>query len=312
MFVINNHCMTIKRLVIAGGGHLGLKYLGILSKLHDEKFWDIQDINAIYGTSAGALVGVLLCLKHDWDMLYPYIINRPWHDVFKVNIKLLFELFHKKGIYDETITAKVLSPLLKSKDLDTNITLKELYEYSSIDLHIFTSDLNSFSILEMSHSTHPDLQVVVALTMSCAIPGVFMPTFIDSGCYIDGGLLNNYPLKYCIRDDNTIDNILGINCYSPSHVNKNSIITTESSLLEYIVSLAINSMNFISNANKPDIITNEINVNIDCDTFSIKSVTQFINDATYRSALIADGNKIAQEFLNKQTQLQSSALNNSV
>ena len=51
-----------------------------------------------------------------------------------------------------------------------------------------------------------ELQVVVALTMSCAIPGVFMPTFIDSGCYIDGGLLNNYPLKYCIRDDNTIDN----------------------------------------------------------------------------------------------------------
>ena len=36
--------MTIKHLVISGGGPLGLRYLGALEKLEKESFWNFDEI----------------------------------------------------------------------------------------------------------------------------------------------------------------------------------------------------------------------------------------------------------------------------
>ena len=40
--------MTIKHLVISGGGPLGFRYLGSLEKLEQEGFWNINNIESIY------------------------------------------------------------------------------------------------------------------------------------------------------------------------------------------------------------------------------------------------------------------------
>ena len=83
--------MPIKHLVISGGGPLGFRYLGALQKLQEERFWCLDDIETIYGTSIGAIIGTFICLKYDWETLNKYIIERPWHDAFKVNAKQLFD-----------------------------------------------------------------------------------------------------------------------------------------------------------------------------------------------------------------------------
>jgi len=54
--------MTIKHLVIPGGGPVGLKALGALQYLEQNGFWNIADIETIYATSAGAIISVLLTL----------------------------------------------------------------------------------------------------------------------------------------------------------------------------------------------------------------------------------------------------------
>ena len=70
--------MTIKNIVIPGGGALGFQYLGALQKLEKENFWKIENIESIYGTSVGAIIGAFICLKYDWETLNKYIIERPW------------------------------------------------------------------------------------------------------------------------------------------------------------------------------------------------------------------------------------------
>ena len=42
--------MTIKHLVIGGGGPFGLCALGSLKYLHDKEFWNIKNIESIYAT----------------------------------------------------------------------------------------------------------------------------------------------------------------------------------------------------------------------------------------------------------------------
>jgi NTE family protein len=239
--------MTIKHLVISGGGPLGLRFLGVLEKLEKANFWKINNLESIYGTSIGAIIGAFICLKYDWDTLNKYIIERPWHEAFKVTAKQLFDSYYNKGLFDKKVAEIIFKPLLQAKDLDLNITLKQFYELSKIDLHIFTFELNKFQTVELSHSTHPDFSLLQALTMSAALPGIFIPTIIDNCCYVDGGLMCNYPLNQCLRDHSNPEEILGIKGSVDMDTDsyKNVNITQEMSLLEYVISLTINSMNFI-------------------------------------------------------------------
>ena len=55
--------MTIKHLVISGGGPTLFRTLGALHHLQEKAFWKIDEIESIYGTSAGAIVAVLLFLR---------------------------------------------------------------------------------------------------------------------------------------------------------------------------------------------------------------------------------------------------------
>ena len=94
--------MPIKHLVISGGGPSMIQILGAIQHLEDKKFICLKNIESIYGTSAGAIVGVLISLGYDWETINDYIIKRPWHDVFKFKIGLqpILDAYANKGIFD--------------------------------------------------------------------------------------------------------------------------------------------------------------------------------------------------------------------
>jgi predicted acylesterase/phospholipase RssA len=127
--------MTIKHLVISGGGPIMIQILGSLQHLENNNIININDIESIYGTSAGAIVGVLICLKFDWNTINDYIIKRPWQDVFKIDPESIFNSYTKKGIFDIKIIEKCFKPLFDAKDISMNITLEEFYIYSNIEIH---------------------------------------------------------------------------------------------------------------------------------------------------------------------------------
>jgi predicted acylesterase/phospholipase RssA len=60
----------------------------------------MKNIESIYGTSAGAIVAVMISLRYDWDTINDYIIKRPWHDVFPIKIQNILDAYTKKGIFD--------------------------------------------------------------------------------------------------------------------------------------------------------------------------------------------------------------------
>jgi predicted acylesterase/phospholipase RssA len=75
-----------------------IQTLGAIQYLEENKFIDINTVETIYGTSAGAIIGVLICLKYDWETLRDYIIKRPWQEVFPIKIQNIFDAYTKKGI----------------------------------------------------------------------------------------------------------------------------------------------------------------------------------------------------------------------
>ena len=290
--------MTIKHLVIAGGGPLGLCFLGALEHLHEKKIWNIQDIQSVYATSIGTIIGTFICLKYDWETLNKYIIERPWHDAFRVTGKQIFDAYRKKGLFDKKLAEIIFSPLLKAKDLSVDITLKEFYEYSKIDFHLYAFELNKFETCDFSHKTHPDLSLMQALTMSCALPGIFMPVCIDNGCYIDGGVMCNFPSGYCLAEHPESDEILGINTKPRDEGGHgNNIINQDSSILDFIVGFSINAMNYISNSVKKTTLKNEVVCYSDGTELTLEVIKESISNMEMRKEWLKKGEQYAEEYM---------------
>ena len=295
--------MTIKHLIIAGGGPIGLQFLGALEHLNEAGFWKIEDIETIYATSIGTMAGTFIALKYDWETLNKYIIERPWHDAFKLNGKQMFDAFYNKGLFSKKIFESIFKPVLEAKDLSLNITLKEFYEYTKIEFHLYTFEQNKFETVDLSYKTHPDLGLIQAIMMSCAIPGLFMPTCIDNGCYIDGGVMANYPVSYCLNDNGGIekqDEMLGVTFYrdySKPDAYKYNMVTDDSTVLEFAVGFFINAMNFIYKTIKKDKIKNQIECINDDNFLTLDVMREAINNSEMRRTWLQRGYEDAKIFL---------------
>ena len=192
----------------------------------------------LYGTSIGSIVATSIALKYDWDTLLTYFIRRPWNKLYAYNKSdLILNLYNQKGIFKRTIFEKTLQPLLEGRGLSGNITMKELFEYSKIDIHFFSLELNSMTKTDLSYKTHPDLRVVDAIYMSSACPILFSPCIDEASktCYVDGGLICNYPVNECIENEKCMpDEILGMRNIFEHYVNP---VTETTSVFEYFTSI---------------------------------------------------------------------------
>ena len=91
--------MTIKHLVIGGGGPFGLSAIGALKYLHEKEFWNIKNIKSIYATSVGALVAVYISLNYDYDYIIEYLVKRPWEKLLEeIGVENIIELYNNKGL----------------------------------------------------------------------------------------------------------------------------------------------------------------------------------------------------------------------
>jgi predicted acylesterase/phospholipase RssA len=193
-----NNKIKIKHLVIPGGGPSGLQAIGILQTLSERGVWALDDIESIYATSAGTLVAVILALKFGWEDITDYVVKRPWDKFVHFDLMTLIGSLNSKGVFDKTLVYNFLKPFLLARDMDLDITMKAFYEKTLIGLHFYTFELISFKVVELSYNLHPDLKLLDAVYMSCAIPILFKPFVLNEGCYIDGGVACNNPIRYAL------------------------------------------------------------------------------------------------------------------
>jgi len=296
--------MPIKHLVISGGGHSIFRTIGALNFLEQHSYWRTSDISSIYGTSAGAIFGAIICLKFDHSIIENYMLNRPWHEAFHIKVDQLLNAYAKKGVFDCTAIDVIFKPLLNANDLPLSITMQSLYDFSNIELHVFTLEINEFKIVDISYKTHPELQLTTALAMSCAIPGIFSPFCDDTGCYIDGGLIANYPLNYCVDAGADPNEILGLkfnfnnkeNGVSKEE-NNGPIINKDSNLIDFFLGLFGKLVRKVGTSNEQPAIAHELVCNATC--MSYETLTSALSSVENRKQLFEEGVNSAVDFLER-------------
>ena len=284
----------IKHLVLSGGGQTMLQTLGVIQELEKNNFIKRENIKTIYATSAGAVVAALFSLDFDWDTINDFMIKRPWQDVFPIKVQSIFDAYTNKGIFTQIVFEKFMKPLLDAKDLSMEITLKEFYEYSNVENHFFTFEMNEFELEDISYLSHPDLSLIKALQMTCAIPVLITPVCIENKCYIDGGMVCNYPVSHCTKRNKDVNEILGIKNNCDDGVINNHI-NSESNLLDFIMSFFFKLIYSFSTTNKQEKLPNEILCNT--SIMSISTLKSVIYSMKKRKELLENGIETAKEYM---------------
>ena len=192
----------------------------------------------------------------------------------------------------------MLKNIYESQNFEFSLTMKELYEFSKKELIVYTIELESFTLVEVSYKTHPDLRVIDAVTMSCAIPYIFEPVCYQEQYYIDGGLLCNFPIMKAINrikeeeqeeKQESLDGILGI------EIKKNvSKRIGDLSLAEYAYFLHCQLCKHQKEDQEVEI---KHDIKIDCNMMNVENSFKVFYDKTERENLINIGIQKAEEFL---------------
>lgn len=274
-----------------------IQILSAVQELERNEYLNIQNIESIYGTSAGAIIGVMLSLGFDWETLNDYIIKRPWQDVFPVKVQNILDAYTKKGIFDIKTVEKCFKPLFDAKDIPLDINMEDFYELTKKELHIFSFEVNEYKVVDISYKTFPKLTVLQAIQMTCALPVLVTPVCIEDKCFMDGGVGCNYPLSFCVDSGKEPDEILGFkNKYSDERSN----INADSTLLDYILSFLFKAVFNVHNNYVQPIIKNE--VICDASYITIDMLKSALSNIEVRKDLFEKGKVAANNFLQNSIQ----------
>lgn len=262
----------IKNLVISGGGVKIIASLGVIKYLKENDL--LKSIKNYYGTSAGSIICLMLTLGFELEEMIKFIENFDLDKLIIVNTENLFTTFN---VCENTKIEKVIKLFLNFKlnnqnDIKKinyeNITMKELYNKTNKYLSITSTCLTTQEAVYISHDTFPNIPVWKAILMSCSIPLIFKPIEWEDKLYVDGGLIDNFPL-FNIKL-NEIKYTLGIqinlNCKASSE--DRNIYNYVINLIEIILEsqIEIKPYNIISIKIDNSLIHNALSVDINIDT----------------------------------------------
>lgn len=215
-------------LVIAGGGLRTIPVIGSLEFIIEKDM--LSHVSKFYGTSMGGLFCLLLILNYNINEMKDIIINFDINKLFdnKIDIVNLFSTFN---LYNNDKYEKFIKLLLKYKINNENITLIELFNTTGKWLTCSTISLSKKKIVYINHTNYPDLPVYKLIMMTTSIPILFKPVEWLDDLYVDGGIVDNFPL-YCIPSDE-INQTLGINTIVKFDENSKKI----DNIIEYINSI---------------------------------------------------------------------------
>lgn len=202
-------------LVLSGGGAKGLAHIGVIKVLEEAGIRP----DYITGTSMGSIIGGLYACGYTAAEMDSIVRNVDWSVVLSDQVALTdvvpvekddynrFQLefdITKKGLKlpSGVVRGQRISELLS--ELTWRVSDVEHFDDLPIPFRCVAADL-------LTGKTHvfEDGDLMLAMRSSMAIPSIFTPVEVDDMYLVDGGVLDNFPVKVCL--DMGADIIIGVN-----------------------------------------------------------------------------------------------------
>ena len=163
-------------LALSGGGWRGLTHVGVLKILEENNI----PIDFIAGTSAGALIGGLYCYFGNSKDLEKFILDFGYRDLFKI----ISDPRLKSGLLKGKKFQNYLNKVTKNSDV----------EDLKIPFCAVATDILSGNPYYIKKG-----DLAKAIKASVSIPLLFTPSKTDGKVLIDGGAIENVPVR-CVKE----------------------------------------------------------------------------------------------------------------
>lgn len=195
-----------RNLIFEGGGVKGFAYLGALEVLQDQEV--LNRIIRVGGTSAGSVNALLVALDYSPEGMddalseinFRNLLDDDW-GVVRDTRRLLTEF----GWYRGDQFRRWIAELILRKTGDGELTFEDLWRRRGEgfrDLYVYGVNLSTRFGEVFSRRHTPEMRIADAIRISMSIP-LFFTAFRSpwGDFYVDGGLLENYPIKLFDRLD---------------------------------------------------------------------------------------------------------------
>lgn len=190
--------MRVCNLVFAGGGTRGLCYAAAYDEL--VQICDVQ-LEWVSGTSIGSFMACLLAASYSSDQLCALAENTSMEDLVNIN---LMSVFDNWGLDSGTKLEAFIDRLIQQKTGRAKTTFAQLYTHSQIRLDVVATNITQATEFRMNYEATPNMPVALAVRMSMSLPPLFSPVRYNHEVYIDGGVMNNFPVEQGMNPETTI------------------------------------------------------------------------------------------------------------
>ncbi|WP_299777583.1 patatin-like phospholipase family protein [uncultured Formosa sp.] len=187
-------------LVLSGGGAKGLAHIGVIKVL------DSLGVRVDYvaGTSMGAIVGSLYASGYTGIEIDSIFKTINFDNIIIDNIPREAKTFYERENSERYALTlpfdgfKLRLPTALSRGQNTFNLLSELTlhvknttDFSKLPIPFFcmTTDMETGKAVQLERGN-----LAQSVMASGALPTLFQPVYMDDNVYIDGGVVNNYPL----------------------------------------------------------------------------------------------------------------------
>jgi len=175
----------IETLVVSGGGMKGVASLGAVVAL--KRAGALKHVHTVVGTSAGALVAAALATdRASLKLLNGFAESSYKPDIDLGNLMATFGLDTGRHLNDW------IAVLLGGK----RYTFRDIKQVFGMRLVVCATNLSERKPEYFGPETTPDMDVALALRMSCTIPLYFSAVHHEGRMYVDGAVSDNFPLAW--------------------------------------------------------------------------------------------------------------------
>ncbi|MDL2292690.1 patatin-like phospholipase family protein [Acholeplasma sp. OttesenSCG-928-E16] len=180
-------------LMLAGGGAKGAYQLGVIKALEEKGL--TSNIQSVSGTSIGSINALLFMVKRKYSYM-----EEMWKYMDKEYVFAETRKDHK-GVYNiqklvDHVTSKIPLKNIRKSKVNGYATACKLLGGNTI-----ISQLNMKNMEVSVFNLNTVKEPFKAILASASIPLIFGYTEIDGQFYVDGGLLDNYPVKPLLDDN---------------------------------------------------------------------------------------------------------------
>lgn len=204
----------IKHLSFSGGGVHGISYCGVIKALEEKGILD--KIETICGTSAGSSIALMIVLGYTSMEIENLINGLNFENLRDITTDSIFGFFDNYGVDSGKKIISIIDIIIKRKiniinqereeniALSDPITFKELFDLTDKKLIITGTNLTFKKTEYFDYLNTPNMSVSMAVRISMGIPILFSPVHYKDCLYIDGCVLDNFPIHILPNDETTL------------------------------------------------------------------------------------------------------------